>query len=174
MSMISPKTFIELECKGKTYKELTKIRDELIKDIFEFEKGKMTAQDYRILPSPETVYEMNLEYLGELCRLISETYAEETAKEDEERSEDCPGWMIRLLIRNLRAEGDGYTTTTWQLLRDTGFDVDKFDEAALMKVFNALSEAADKEGLILDMSAHDGKLESLFSNLDFIVRRKES
>ena len=174
MSMISPKTFIELECKGKTYKELTKIRDELIKDIFEFEKGKMTAQDYRILPSPETVYEMNLEYLGELCKLISETYAEETAKEDEEASEDCPGWMIRLLIRNLRAEGDGYTTTTWQLLRDTGFDVDKFDEAALMKVFNALSEAADKEGLILDMSAHDGKLESLFSNLDFIVRRKES
>ena len=174
MSMISPKTFIELECKGKSYSELLELKDELIREIYEFEKGWMTLQEYRSLPSPETMYKMNLEYLGELCRLISETYAEETAKEDEERSEDCPGWMIRLLIRNLRAEGDGYTTTTWQLLRDTGFDVDKFDEAVLMKVFNALSEAADKEGLILDMSAHDGKLESLFSNLDFIVRRKES
>ncbi|MBR2740251.1 MAG: hypothetical protein IKD87_06240 [Oscillospiraceae bacterium] len=133
----------------------------------------MTVQEYQILPSPETVYEMNLEYLGELCKLISETYAEETAKEDEEASEVCPGWMIRLLIKNLKAEGDGYTTTTWQLLKDTGFDMDKIDETVLREVHTALFEAADKEGLILDMFAHDGKLEGLFYVLDYVVRKKE-
>ena len=82
--------------------------------------------------------------------------------------------MIRLLIRNLKAEGDGYTTTTWQLLKDTGFDMDKFDETVLKEVHTALFEAADKEGLILDMSAHDGKLEGVFYVLDYVVRRKEA
>ena len=75
--MVSPQTFIDFECKDKSYKELLKMRDRLIRQIRAFEKGKISEKEYLILPSPKTRYQMNLEYLGELCKLISEKYNEE-------------------------------------------------------------------------------------------------
>ena len=75
--MISPEAFIEFECKDKSYNELLKMRDSLIRQVRAFEKGKISEKEYLIIPSPATRYQMNLEYLGELCKLISEKYNEE-------------------------------------------------------------------------------------------------
>ena len=77
MSMISPGTFIEFECKGKSYKEL-------LEEIYAFENGKISPEERMVCPSPEVVYQMNLEYLGELCKLISDTYNSEVVWKDEE------------------------------------------------------------------------------------------
>lgn len=84
MSMISPGTFIEFECKGKSYKELLKMRDELLEEIYAFENGNVSLEARMMCPSPEVVYQMNLEYLGELCKLISDTYNSEVVWKDEE------------------------------------------------------------------------------------------
>ena len=84
MTMISPKAYIESECEGKSYKELLKMRDELLKGIYAFEKGKISPRAWMIKPSPEVKYQMNLEYLSELCKLIAETYRIEVVWKDEE------------------------------------------------------------------------------------------
>lgn len=72
--MISPEGFIEMN-KDKNYKELIKVRDELISDIRSFEADP--DQKGFIDPSPEVVYQMNLQYLGKLCELIAEKYNQE-------------------------------------------------------------------------------------------------
>ena len=82
MSMIDPGTFIEMECKGRSYKELVEIRDELLREIRAFEEDRIPPRERLILPSPETRYQVNLEYLGELCKLIAETYREERFEEE--------------------------------------------------------------------------------------------
>lgn len=82
MSMIRPGTFIEFECKGKSYKELLKIRDELVEEIYAFENGNISPEAKMISPSPEVIYQMNLEYLGELCKLISDTCNSEVVWKD--------------------------------------------------------------------------------------------
>lgn len=74
--MISPKGYIE-EQKNKTYKELLKERDSLLKEIEKFENHDIPKEDYMIDPSPEVVYQCNLQYLGELLNLISKVYNEE-------------------------------------------------------------------------------------------------
>ena len=82
--MISPESFIEFECKGKSYKELLKIRDELLASVCDFENGRFSSEEKMIMPSPEVKYQMNLEYLGVLCKLISETYSREVVWQGEE------------------------------------------------------------------------------------------
>lgn len=70
--------------KDKRYSELLIIRDGLIRDLRCFEKKKNVNKEYkegdvRIIldPSPEVVYQMNLQYLGKLCELIAEKYNQE-------------------------------------------------------------------------------------------------
>jgi hypothetical protein len=79
--MISPETFI-VEYKNKKYSELIKIRDVLIRDIrrFERKKDEEHKEGNMIIicdPSPEVVYQVNLQYLGKLCELIAEKYNQE-------------------------------------------------------------------------------------------------
>ena len=74
--MISPEMFVELH-KDKKYKELLPVRDELIQAIREFEEEAYDPEKALINPSPDVVYQMNLEYLGKLCKLISEKYNKE-------------------------------------------------------------------------------------------------
>lgn len=79
--MISPETFI-VEYKNKKYSELIKIRDVLIRDIrrFERKKDEEHKEGNMIMicdPSPEGVYQVNLQYLGKLCELIAEKYNQE-------------------------------------------------------------------------------------------------
>jgi len=75
--MISPQSFIK-EFKNKSYKELLEERENLLRSIYEFEKNGVDNKlgDF-IKPSPNVIYQVNLEYLGELCRLISEKFNEE-------------------------------------------------------------------------------------------------
>jgi hypothetical protein len=74
--MISPDMFVELH-KHKKYEELLTVRDELIKEIREFETKTYDPEMDNICPSPDVIYQVNLLYLGQLCELISEKYNEE-------------------------------------------------------------------------------------------------
>lgn len=74
--MISPNCYID-ELKDKSYKELLKERKELLEAIYSFENEEIEQGEIICSPSPEVVYQMNLEYLGELCKLISKKYNEE-------------------------------------------------------------------------------------------------
>ena len=77
-----------------------------------------------------------------------------------------------MLAGALKDAPEGYETTTRRLLRDVGYGPDAFGEGDLTEIHSALFAQAEKEGICLDMSAHDGRLEGLPWDLDFAVRRK--
>lgn len=74
--MLSPDAYAGMFA-DKSYAELIKVRDELIKSIQDFEKNGADKEAYMTCPSPVVIYQMNLEYLAEFCRLIGEKYREE-------------------------------------------------------------------------------------------------
>ncbi len=79
MTMISPQSFVD-EFDDESYATLLKERDKLIREIRHFEKHReeiMNSEEVYICPSPDVVYQMNLEYLGALCMLISKKFNEE-------------------------------------------------------------------------------------------------
>ena len=69
--MISPELFAEMH-KDETYEELLLVRDELLDSILEFEEDPDV--EIEMFPSPDTVYHMNLLYLGKICELIAEAH----------------------------------------------------------------------------------------------------
>jgi len=75
--MISPEMYIE-SIKDKSYDDLLKERNSLMKEIRHFEKRadqKDLKYDFVIVStSPEVKYQVNLLYLGKLCELISDVY----------------------------------------------------------------------------------------------------
>lgn len=72
--MISPEQFAEMH-KGKYQTELIKIREDLIKEIHAFENGDYDDDDgWNTNPSPAVVYEMNHLYLGEILKLIVDSF----------------------------------------------------------------------------------------------------
>ena len=78
MTMISPQGYVD-ELESDSYEELIKHRDKLIRKIRYFEKHReeiMDSNEEQLCPSPEVVYQMNLEYLGLLCSLISTKFNE--------------------------------------------------------------------------------------------------
>ncbi len=76
MTMISPQNYIEKQ-KDKSYEELVKERDRLIRDVRYFEKHiKELTENVCIHPSPDVKYQVHLDYLGELCKLISDKFNE--------------------------------------------------------------------------------------------------
>ena len=80
--MISPETFVE-QYRDSTYEELLEVRQQLLEGIYYYEEGT-DENDKMILPSPETRYLLNLEYLGKLCELIVQKYREKYVTLDEE------------------------------------------------------------------------------------------
>lgn len=74
--MISPESFVEVH-KNKTYAELISVRDELLEEIYAFENHSYDHEMDEYDPSPEVIYQCNLEYLGKLCELISNKYNQE-------------------------------------------------------------------------------------------------
>ena len=74
--MISPESYVD-ELKDKSYKDLLKKREELLEKIYIFENGKIDEKEIMLKPSPDVKYQMYLEYLGELCKLIAAKYREE-------------------------------------------------------------------------------------------------
>ena len=73
--MISPDTYAMM-CKNKSYRELIKERDSLVREIRKLEKivlkHDMTDESWMICPSPEVQYHMSLEYLSRLCLVMCE------------------------------------------------------------------------------------------------------
>ena len=84
--MISPNAYID-QFKNYSYEDLLKIRDEMYESIKAFEKGKIDPKAYMIKPSPDTIYQMNLEYLAEICKLIHEKYNRKINPEEDEEEE---------------------------------------------------------------------------------------
>lgn len=74
--MVSPMGYLE-GVKKLSYAELIKEKNQLIREINRYEKGKIKQEEYIIDPALEVVYQMNLEYLAELCKYMSERYNEE-------------------------------------------------------------------------------------------------
>ena len=74
--MISPMSFQE-EHKNDSYEELIAVRDSLIKDIKEFEDNNDSESEWEINPSPDVVYQCNLEYLAKVCIMISDKYRQD-------------------------------------------------------------------------------------------------
>ena len=92
--MISPDSYIS-EFKDKPYDKLLVERDKLIRSIKKFEKeyGKEDDSDFVIMsPSPDVVYQMELEYLGKLAVLISEKFRDlkydKRKKEQEDKEKE--------------------------------------------------------------------------------------
>lgn len=71
--MISPQSFIE-NLENKEYEILIKEKNKLIDDIKRFEENKNTDSDIFMDPSPEVIYQCNLLYLSELCKLIHDKF----------------------------------------------------------------------------------------------------
>ncbi len=75
--------------------------------------------------------------------------------------------IVDKMIAELEKQEDGFQTTTGRLLIGMGYD---FDHDELMDLHFKLFDKAEEKGLYLDMSEHDGKIEGLPYNLDFIVK----
>ena len=81
--MICPQGFLD-EHRNDSYEKLLKVRDELIREIRAFERRKTPAERRMICPSPEAVYQMNLQYLSVLCDYIAERYNSEFVNSDDD------------------------------------------------------------------------------------------
>jgi hypothetical protein len=73
--MISPYGFIE-QYKDCSYKELIEIRDEYLDSIKAYEAGDISEEAKMICPSPDVIYQSELQYLAELFKLLAEKYSE--------------------------------------------------------------------------------------------------
>ena len=79
MSMIAPKSFVD-EFEDESYEKLIKERDKLIREIRHFEKHReeiMNSDEEFISPSPDVIYQWNLDALSLLCMTISRKFNEE-------------------------------------------------------------------------------------------------
>ena len=75
--MISPGAFVE-EYRDEPIEETIKRRDELIDNIKNLEKivfsKDRSSDEWNFHPGPEVRYQVNLEYLSQICILLSEKY----------------------------------------------------------------------------------------------------
>ena len=85
--MSSPEMYVEV-WKDKPYAELVEEKNSLIEEITRFENGDIHQGEIVINPTPEVVYQCNLGYLSELCRLIVEKYQREYVWADFYTDED--------------------------------------------------------------------------------------
>lgn len=74
--MMSPEMYIEL-IKDKKYAELLPVRDELLQAIREFESEPFDPAQATMHPSPDVIYQVQLQYLARLCELICDKFNEE-------------------------------------------------------------------------------------------------
>ena len=69
--MLSPEAF-KVVNESKTLEECYQIRREIMEELLRYEYNEVPSTEYRILPSPETIYNMNNLYLMKICELIEE------------------------------------------------------------------------------------------------------
>lgn len=70
---ISPQNYVA-DLKDKCYEDLIKEKDKLVKEIQRFENNKIIDCEFYMNPSPEAVYQCNLLYLSELCKLVHDSF----------------------------------------------------------------------------------------------------
>ena len=69
--MLSPEAFKSTN-ENKSLEECYQIRREIMEELLRYEYNEVPSTEYRILPSPETIYNMNNLYLMKICELIEE------------------------------------------------------------------------------------------------------
>ena len=62
--------------------QLRQLRDELLAEIFRFEKDEISLEEKMIAPSPDVVYQCNNDYLVQVIELINQKF--NTSLYDEE------------------------------------------------------------------------------------------
>lgn len=82
--------------------------------------------------------------------------------------------IAEYLIEDLRECENGTVTTTRRLLDYAGYDVSEFEEWDLFDIHDSLFRAAKANHIKLDMSAHEGRLEGLPFNLDYVVHNSKA
>lgn len=78
------------------------------------------------------------------------------------------------LIEDLREMPDGAEITSAQLLEAGGYNLNEFEFTDLMEYHQALFRAAKANRITLDMSKHEGMIEGLPFNLEFVVRNQRA
>ena len=90
--MISPSSYID-RFKDVEYLDLIKEHNHLMKFIIEYEEkdiaGDRSGEEWGIHPQPDVRYQIYLEYLGELCALMSERYNQDYVWGDRTLREDA-------------------------------------------------------------------------------------
>ena len=81
---------------------------------------------------------------------------------------------VQEMINTIKQFPDGTAISTTRLLRGLGYPVKEWSEEDMFQLHFDLLEEAEKLGIELDMSSHDGKLAGLPYNLDFVVRNNSS
>ena len=79
--------------------------------------------------------------------------------------------IVAEMIKMLREAPDGTVTTTARLMMDTGYERSEYYGLDLIEVHFALMEEAEKAGITLDMSSHEGKDEGMPYSLEFVLRK---
>lgn len=78
--MMCPENYVS-EYEDASFEELIAARDGLIEEIRSLEKlvfdRNKNDDTWNILPSPDVQYQVNLDYLSELCKLIRNKYNSE-------------------------------------------------------------------------------------------------
>ena len=78
--MMSPDMFIE-RCEEMTFEQLIAERKRLCRDVADLEKIVYDKENHKeefvICPSPDVKYQMELEYLAELCKFLKDKYCSE-------------------------------------------------------------------------------------------------
>ena len=78
MSMVSPGYYIQEATKDKSYAELIEMRSEYIRAFEDFERKYLfnteIVEKPMIHPSPEVIYQVNMDYLIELLKVMQEKY----------------------------------------------------------------------------------------------------
>ena len=78
MTMMAPQSYVD-DLEGESYEQMIKERDKLIREIRHFEKHReeiMKSEEAQICPSPDVIYQWNLDALGFLCMSISRKFNE--------------------------------------------------------------------------------------------------
>ena len=78
--------------------------------------------------------------------------------------------IVRVLLKRIRELPEGTETSTAKLIWEI-FNNPRDLRGSLMEIHFALLDAAKKEGIDLDMSGHEDRVEGLPCNLDFVIRQ---
>lgn len=95
-------------------------------------------------------------------------------KEESKMSREEIRHIAEALVDELRECEDGYITTTGRLAAALGYSEEKLGVMEKIDLHEALLRAAKANHITLDISSHDGKIEGLPFNLEFVVHNKKA